>query len=536
MKKLLFLLLLFPALLFGQPNVPLDWFHLDPVEDKIRGLNTGGAYDLLGDREAQIVIVAIIDSGIDIDHEDLRENIWTNPGEIANSGRDDDGNGYIDDIHGWNFIGGPDGDVINDNLEITRLYRKFRDEYSHLNPLELNRSGKLKYAEYLTYKRAYNEGRENALENYERMKEFRDRLVLVIDKAMMALDDKPLSEENLMQIDADGDMDLTFGINVLLSLLEDYDPEDFDEFRAEIIGSLDGGVDHYEASYKYHYNVDYDPRHLVNDNYDDPDERYYGNSNVGGTFSQHGTHVAGIIGAVRNNGTGMDGVANHVRLMPVRTVPDGDERDKDVANAIRYAVDNGARIINMSFGKGYSWNKQIVDEAVRYAEKNDVLLVHAAGNSAQNNDLNENYPNPNYERRRLFAPRQARNWIEVGALNHNNPPEKVASFSNYGKETVDVFAPGNFIYSTVPGNKYEDLQGTSMAAPMVSGLAAILMSHFPELSAREVKDIILQSAIRETAEVYIPGTREPVPISDLSQTGGYINAYEAVKLAIKKAK
>jgi hypothetical protein len=263
MKKLLFLLLLFPALLFGQPNVPLDWFHLDPVEDKFRGLNTGGAYDLLGERDAQIVIVAILDSGIDIDHEDLRENIWTNPGEIANSERDDDGNGYIDDIHGWNFIGGPDGDVINDNLEITRLYRKFRDEYSHLDPLELNRSGKLKYAEYLTYKRAYHEGRENALENYERMKEFRDRLVLVIDKAMMALEDKPLSEENLMQIDADGNMDLTFGINVLLSLLEDYDPEDFDEFRAEIIGSLDGGVDHYESSYKYHYNVDYDPRHLV---------------------------------------------------------------------------------------------------------------------------------------------------------------------------------------------------------------------------------------------------------------------------------
>ncbi len=536
MRILAFLFFIFPTVIFAQTSVPLDWFHLCPVEDEYRGLNTAGAYELLEGRTSQTVIVAVLDSGIDIEHEDLQENIWVNPGEIADTGRDDDENGYTDDINGWNFIGGPEGDVIYDNLEITRLYRHFKEQYGHLDPLKLTRRNRMKYSEYLTYKRVYYEKREEAQANYEQMKEFRDRLVFVMDKAMMALEDKPLSEENLRNIETDGNMDLEFGISVLLSLLEDYEPTDFDEFRVEIIESLDGGVNHYKTSYKYHYNVDFDPRHIVGDNYDDPRERYYGNNNVGGTFSRHGTHVAGIIGAVRGNDIGMDGVADNVLIMPVRTVPNGDERDKDVANAIRYAVDNGASIINMSFGKGYSWDKGVVDEAVRYAERNDVLLVHAAGNSAQNNDLNDNFPNPVYDRRRLFGPKAARNWIEVGALSYGDPPAKVASFSNFGKETVDVFAPGNFIYSTVPNNEYEDLQGTSMAAPMVSGLAAIIRSYFPELSAREVREIILESAIREDSEVFRPGTRDLVAFSELSTTGGYVNAYEAVKLAIEKTK
>lgn len=480
--------------------------------------------------------MAVIDSGVDIEHEDLRDNVWINPGEIAGTGNDDDNNGYIDDIHGWNFIGGPDGNVIHDNLEITRLYRKYRDLYSHWNPLELNSRDRLKYARYLTYKRIYQEGRERAANNLEQFTEFRNRLVLSIDKVMLALGDRPVTEAALSSIDPQGDQDVSFGVMVLLNFLEDYPSGDYETIREDLIRALDAGVEHYYSSYHYHYNVDFCPRHIVNDNYDDQEERFYGNNEVGGEFSEHGTHVAGIIGAVRGNDLGIDGIADNVRIMSIRTVPNGDERDKDVANAIRYAVDNGASVINMSFGKGFSWNKSVVDEAVRYAERNDVLLVHAAGNGSQNNDLHDNFPNPVFERRRFLGPRQARNWISVGALSFNNPPAKVASFSNYGRNTVDVFAPGEFIYSTIPGNEYQDNMGTSMAAPMVSGLAALLRSYFPEFNARQIKSIIEDSAIRENVRVEQPGTREMVSFSELSRTGGYVNAYEAVKLAIERSK
>ncbi len=535
MKNIFFLLLLIPTVVLAQPQVPLDWFHLCPEDDGYRGLNTAGAYELLNGRESQTVVVAVIDSGVDIEHEDLRDNVWVNPGEIAGTGRDDDGNGYADDLHGWNFIGGPDSNVIYDNLEVTRLYRKFRDKYAHLDPLDLNRRERKEYARYLSYKRAYQSGRENAKNNYEQFSDFTERLLLSIDKVMLAIGDEPLTEDALLNIDPQGDRDVSFGIQVLLNFLEDYPDADYDNLREDLKENLTGGIEHYRARYNYHYNVDFCPRHLVNDNYDDQEERYYGNNEVGGEFSQHGTHVAGIIGAVRDNDIGMDGIADNVRIMSIRTVPNGDERDKDVANAIRYAVDNGASVINMSFGKGFSWNKQVVDDAVRHAERNDVLLVHAAGNSAQNNDLNDNFPNPVFERRRFLGPRQARNWIEVGALNYENPPTLVASFSNYGKETVDVFAPGNFIYSTVPGDDYQDLQGTSMAAPMVAGLAAMLRAYFPEFTAREIKAIIEDSAIREDAEVSRPSDRELVHFSELSSTGGYINAFEAVKLAIERS-
>jgi cell wall-associated protease len=536
MKRLLYLIFVIPVVLFGQPNVPLDWFHLCPEKDGFRGLSTERAYELLKDRPSQTVIVAVIDSGVDIEHEDLKDNIWINPGEIAESGRDDDGNGYIDDLHGWNFIGGPDQDVINDNLEITRLYRKFRDKYSHLNPLELNRRDIMKYAEYLTYKRAYEEGKERSLENYEGFREFRDRLVRSIDMVLLALDDRPVTLDNLRQIDTEGNFDVSFGIAIIENLLEDYAAEDFDFLKNELLGSLDDGVDYYHSRYHYFFNVDFDPRWKVGDNYEDSSERFYGNNRVSGEFSEHGTHVAGIIGAVRGNGIGIDGVASNVRIMSIRTVPNGDERDKDVANAIRYAVDNGAKVINMSFGKGYSWDKAVVDEAIRHAEKNDVLLIHAAGNSAQNNDYSDNFPNPVFERRKFLGPRQARNWIEVGALSYGSPPEMVASFSNFGAQSVDLFAPGNFIYSTVPENGYNDHQGTSMAAPMVAGVAALIRSYFPNLTARQVREILLDSAIREDVQVYRPGDRELVPFSSLSRTGGYLNAYRAVQLALEVSK
>jgi len=272
----------------------------------------------------------------------------------------------------------------------------------------------------------------------------------------------------------------------------------------------------------------------LGDNYADQKERVYGNNDVEGPDAFHGTHVAGIIAAVRNNETGMNGVANNVQIMSVRAVPDGDERDKDVANAIRYAVDNGASIINMSFGKGYSWNKQIVDDAVRYAEKHDVLLVHAAGNSSENTDISDNFPNETFTKKKLFGKKQARNWLEVGALSWKGGEDAAAGFSNYGKENVDLFAPGVAIYSTIPDNNYGEAQGTSMASPVVAGVAAILRSYFPTLSARQVKDILMETVVPINQKVKKPGKDEDlVPFSDLSVSGGTINALKAAEKAAK---
>ena len=213
--------------------------------------------------------------------------------------------------------------------------------------------------------------------------------------------------------------------------------------------------------------------------------------------------------------------------MTIRAVPDGDEHDKDIALAIRYAVDNGAQIINMSFGKSFSPEKKWVDEAVAYVASKDVLLVHAAGNDGRNLDTSYNYPTSKF-----LDDKRATNWITVGASGDPAAGGVTAGFSNYGKEEVDVFAPGVKIYSTVPGgNTYQFLQGTSMASPVVAGLAALLLEYFPTLSARQIKDVIERSSVPFTDSVRTPGTGKLTTLNNLSKTGGLVNAYEAVKLA-----
>jgi subtilisin family serine protease len=283
-----------------------------------------------------------------------------------------------------------------------------------------------------------------------------------------------------------------------------------------------------ESKTKYGLNPDFDPRSIVGDNLANTSERRYGNADVMGPDAKHGTHVAGIIGAVRGNNTGIDGIAPSVKLMMIRTVPDGDERDKDVANAIRYAAANGAHIINMSFGKGYSPEKAAVDAAVKYADSLGVLLVHAAGNDGENLAENPSFPTPVYA-----SGGRPRNWIEVGASSWKRADSLVATFSNYGKEQVDVFAPGVDILSTVPGGGYERQSGTSMAAPVVSGLAALLMSYYPNLTAADVRRIILESATSYAdQQVVRPGPQSAmVPFGSLSTTGGIVNAFGALRMA-----
>lgn len=540
MKKILLnfcLALLVPVLSFSQ--APENWFNKAIDTDSVYGAETEKAYQLLKGKEGKEVVVAVIDSGVDEDHEDLVNVMWVNPDETLGSNRDDDENGYADDLNGWNFIGGPEGNVDKDNLEVTRLYRMYEKKFANVeNPTKLGNKEKQEYARYLKVKRDTKKGREKAKKNLERYEKQRENIFSGLEDLEKIVGQEPITLEKLEKIDTDGNSALALVVNIAKNGIENEEDNDDEEVNVDYIRDavdegLSGAIDYFTTQAEYHYNKEFDPRPIVGDDYDDPYQRDYGNNDFEGPDALHGTHVAGIIAAERNNELGMNGVAEMARIMTVRAVPDGDERDKDVAAAIVYAVDNGASIINMSFGKGYSWNKKIVDEAVKYAAKNDVLFVHAAGNSNQDNDITDNFPNDIYKKSGWFRKNSADDhWIEVGALSPATDENLPASFSNYGKENVDLFAPGVAIYSTVPDNEYQSLQGTSMAAPVVAGVAALIRSYFPNLTAKQVKEILMESATPINLDVKKPGTQEIVPFSSLSVTGGAVNAHQAVKLAL----
>jgi subtilisin family serine protease len=494
-------------------EAPRNWQLLDEGIDHVPGISAERAQrELLGGRQpARTVTVAIIDSGIDTAHVELRSSLWTNAREVPGNGRDDDKNGYADDVRGWNFIGGKDGrDVDHDTFEVTRLYARCTGVApSTASPVTADERARCDQVA-----RDYQKMRTETEQTLAQVRQIDAVLGQVLPILRQAAGSDSLTVTTVSAINSSRP-DVQQARGLFLRLAADgISPKDIVEAKTE-----------YESRAKYGLNPSYDPRPIVGDDPNNLAQRNYGNTDVVGPDAKHGTHVAGIIGAARGNGVGIEGIAPAVRLMVVRAVPDGDERDKDIANAIRYAVDNGANVINMSFGKSYSPQKAAVDDAVKYADGKGVLMVHAAGNDGENADLKPSYPTPVY-----ITGGQARNWIEVGASSWKMGDSLVAVFSNYGKTRVDVFAPGVDILSTVPGNGYERESGTSMAAPVVTGLAALLMSYYPNLAAGDVKRIILASATRHANSVLKPGGGE-APFSELSATGGIVNAYAAVKMA-----
>lgn len=539
MKFLLktFVILLVASNMMAQEDLK-DWFHKSPSEGYM-GISTEQAYKALEGKSNSPVIVAIIDSGVDAEHEDLADIMWVNTDEIAGNGIDDDNNGYIDDIHGWNFIGGPNGmNVGPDTYEVTRLYGKYKYKFANANPALLNKEDKKTYEKFLVWQKEVEDQRARAKKSIDEVDGVKARVMGSIDAIAVALekDSVDFTLENINKIESDDQM-ITIGKNISNNFMGSGEITSIDALRGALNEALEGDKKRQQDKLDYAYNPDFDPRStIVKDNYDNSSQSIYGNNDVEGPDALHGTHVAGIVGAIRNNDIGMNGVANNVRIMSVRTVPDGDERDKDVANAIRYAVDNGASIINMSFGKGYSWDKKVVDDAVKYATKKDVLLVHAAGNSAQDNDVTGNFPVNNYDKAcgmLWWKKKESKNWIEVGALSYKSGEDVVATFSNYGQNNVDIFAPGVQIYATLPNNEYRYLQGTSMASPVVAGIAAVLRSYFPGLKASQVKEIIMNSATPVDLKVKKPGDKsgELVDFKKLSVQGGAINLYNAIEMA-----
>ena len=507
-------------------EVPKGWHLMDSKENGYYGISMDKAYEFVKSKnlKSSPVIVAVIDSGIDTLHEDLKSILWHNAKEIPGNGIDDDKNGYIDDVYGWNFLGGRDGsNVEKDSYEAARIYHKLKTKWGEgeVSKSSLT-SADLK--EFEMWRKAKEDiiGDINPLDVIQVKRMYKD----MIAGDSLIRKDLGKDEYNCKDlVDYTPTVDLSKRVKrILTNICRANGDEEISNVM--IIDELDGDIRKFEAAEKapkaYRSEV-------VKDNYNDLSDKFYGNGNVmvSKSAALHGTHVSGIIAAVRNNGLGIDGVADNVKIMMIRAIPDGDEHDKDIALAIRYAVDNGAKVVNMSFGKGFSPEKKWVDDAVKYAESKGVLLVQAAGNDHKDLDTTLNFPTPVFE-----DGNKAGNWITVGASGDPKAGGLTANFSNFGKKQVDVFAPGVKIYSTVPGgNAYQNLQGTSMASPVVAGLAAFVLEYYPNLSPEQVKSVIEKSAKNPGEKVKDPGTGEDVDLSDLSVSGGLVNAYEAIKLA-----
>ncbi len=523
-----------PVLAQDQSEYSENWQLLDPQKDGIYGVSAIRAYhELLKGKTPQKVIVAVIDSGVDTAHADLKGEIWTNTDEIPGNNIDDDHNGYVDDVRGWNFLGGDDTSVVKASSELHRLYYKYNKRFADISSED--EVGKKDKADYEKWQELKEQRHEDSVENTKKYNKIssgiqRFRMLDRILQNHLGKDTIRLADvENI-----DTNNDTLFAAKTIASrVLKQQGP------GATLEGFIKEGQDYVDGLKSKLDNRNKNPNaarlKIVGDDPNDITDTDYGNNNVYGDFAMHATHVSGIISAVRNNHIGMNGIANNVLIMPVRTVPNGDERDKDVALAIRYAVDNGADIINMSFGKSYSPHKNWVDKAVEYAAKHDVLLVHAAGNDGTNIDSFPSYPSPIIQKHFLFFDweKKAKNYITVGASNPTNKEGNLpASFSNYGKKTVDLFAPGVNIYSTVPEDEYKSLSGTSMATPVVVGVAALVLEYYPDLSAEKLKWVLMNS-VTELGDllVNLPGTEEKVRFSTLSRSGGIVNVYKALKLA-----
>lgn len=500
----------------------MTWYHKDFATSKVYGVNTANAYKYLESKglKPKTVIVGVLDSGVQVDHPGLVKNMWTNPNEIPGNGKDDDGNGYIDDMHGWNFIGGKNGDVDIDNMEVTRVVAKYKPIFEG-DDSSKNKANQAKmpeeFAMYMKARELFTKKSMEAKQNFQTYSMINE----LIPNMVKLLGGKPVTAENIASIQKPTDQKDAIALEVLsqMSQSPEFKGKSPAEFEKSVKKEMKEALDYYGPSAKQ-YDLSYDPRkEIVGDNYDDYSEKNYGNNHYEGPDAEHGTHVSGIIAGLPQGKEIQYGIASKVaKIMTVRAVPNGDERDKDVANAIRYAVDNGAKILNMSFGKPVSPGKNVVWDAFKYAEDKGVLLVKAAGN--ENEDVAEHLAYPtNYKNVTDDKP-FVNNVIVVGASTNDSKSLR-ADFSNFNKKMVDVFAPGARIYSTVKGSKYEYLDGTSMASPVVSGAAAVLLAYMPDLKPYQIIEALKKSSNPSTANGF----------SDFSAAGGVIDVKKAAEYA-----
>lgn len=505
------------------------WGAADLITDTIPGMSVDKTYnEILSKRKkGSTVIVGVIDSGVDVEHEDLKNVIWVNEDEIPGNGKDDDNNGYVDDINGWNFL----GDIVGENLEYTRIMRKLEPKFKGKTEASISAADRESFALYNKAKAEYEKEKQEVAANKARYEQILQQVKPAHEAMVEKLGKDDYTAEELAAISNPTAAEKQ-QIAMLTQMLS------YGDSVNAVIEQLEGGIDYFGGRLENHFNLEKDFRSVLGDNPDDITDTNYGNNQVSGPDpkkedAKHGTHVSGIIAGERNNEIGIDGVAENVEIMVIRAVPDGDEYDKDIALAIRYAVDNGAKVINTSFGKYYTTHPEWVRDAIKYAASKDVLIVNAAGNEGIDLDETEVYPNDQTKTGAEYAD----NVLTVGALNYKYGGELVATFSNYGKSNVDVFAPGVKIWATTPLNEYEYLQGTSMAAPAVAGVAATLRSYYPNLSASEIKQIIMDSGLSSNTNVILGGDDSNTDnFTNISTSGKMVNMYNAMIMADKKSR
>ena len=506
-----------------------NWGEYDLVLDTIPGMSVNKAYsEIIKNKTGNQVIVAVLDSGVDITHEDLKSVVWVNTKEVKNNGKDDDNNGYIDDINGWNFL----GDAVKENLEYTRILKRLKPKYDGKPASSISSSDRAEYQVYTSAKADYDKEYNETVQNKTQYEQIKLQLVAAHKAVSAKLGKENYTKKELAAMEA-----TTQEMQQYKSMLTQIQ-NNVNENIPKALEELDDAITYFSERLDTHFNLNLNGRAIVGDDPYDITDTKYGNNNVTGPTKdkediKHGTHVAGIIAAKRGNNIGINGVANNVKIMTIRAVPDGDEYDKDIALGIRYAVDNGAKIINTSFGKYFSPNPEFVFDALKYAASKDVLIVNAAGNEGLDLDTKMVYPNDQTPQN---PTEMVNNVLTVGALNYEYGSGLVAGFSNYGKSNVDVFAPGTKIWSTTPNNTYEYLQGTSMAAPAVAGVAAVIRSYYPKLSAAQVKQIIMNSGVSTKASVVVSENTLNKKFTDLSVSGKMVNLYNALILAEKESK
>ncbi|MCP9199282.1 S8 family serine peptidase [Gramella sp. GC03-9] len=507
-----------------------SWVEADLRKDTIPGMSVEKAYnEIIKNRKPSPVIVAVLDSGVDIEHEDLEGSIWTNADEIPGNGKDDDNNGFIDDVHGWNFL----GDAVAENMEYTRIIRRLKPKFEGKSESSISTADRAQFKMYQEAKAEYDKEYNETIEN----RNYTKQILNQVEAAHQAVSDE-LGTQDYTAEQLEEYSPLTDGMKSYKRMLM-FVQENVDENIPKAMELIQDDIEMLNERLETHFNLELNGREKTGDDPYDITDTDYGNNQVYGPEPdkenvKHGTHVAGIIAANRGNNIGANGVASNAVIMAIRAVPDGDEYDKDIALGIRYAVDNGAKVINTSFGKYFSPNPEWVYDAIKYAEENDVLIVNAAGNEGLNLDTKMVYPNDQTPENTTEI---SGNFLTVGALNYEYGSGLIAEFSNYGKTNVDVFAPGTKIWSTTPNDEYEFLQGTSMAAPAVSGVAAIIRGYYPQLSAAQIKQIIMDSGLSTNATVILGGDRNRTSkFREISTSGKMVNLYNALILADQIAK
>jgi cell wall-associated protease len=506
-----------------------NWQHKDVIEDSIPGVSLDKAYrEILPFKKGDTVIVAVLDTGLDINHKEFENILWKNEKEISNNGIDDDKNGYIDDLYGWNFLGNNKGDNVSiTNYECVRFIRLYDSVFKNKSKEDFYGKDTLLFKQYKSALIQYNkklERAEKAFKDYTTVLEKYEESVIALKPYFP---NENFTIEKLDAISTEDDS-LKYHIKEMKTCVKYNMTRDWFLYKKKWA----------TIRYEKHLGVSgYNESDIIGDDPNDITNTDYGNNKVEGDEDTryHSTQVTGVLAGNRNNNLGVRGITNLVKIMPIRLAAMGSERDKDIALAIRYAVDNGAKIINMSFRNDYSIHREWVDDAIKYAESKDVLLVIAAGNEESNSDIIFNYPNDQIENNEDFVD----NFIVVGASQYKIE-NLVSDFSNYGNSNVDIFAPGENIYTSTTNNKYLFIDGTSVATPIVSGVAALIRSYYPNLSASEVKQVIMESGVSYDIMVNLPvpygqETRK-VPFSSLSKSGKVVNAYNALLMAEEVSK